>query len=119
MTALVPASASMQRCTIPSPPQTNTNSAPCASARRAALGALRLFGTSYHSGSSMPLAASTLRNSGKPPSRLLPECATTATVGGQRSARIGIRANCPGSGHSRMTPPRGWLAASGGRPGID
>ena len=79
-TARVPATASTQRCTIPSPPQTKMTSAPCASARRACRGALRLLRTSYQSGSANPSPASTSRSSANPPPRLLPECATTATV---------------------------------------
>ena len=50
----VPATASMQRWTVPSPPQTNSTSAPRAAARRACSGAWRLFFTSYHSGSVTP-----------------------------------------------------------------
>ena len=47
----VPASVSMQRCAIPSPPHTKKWSAPCSSRRRTCFGALRLFGTSAQSGS--------------------------------------------------------------------
>ena len=47
----------MQRWTEPSPPQTNSTSAPLAAARRAYLGARRLFFTSYHSGSVTPSTA--------------------------------------------------------------
>src|SRR5579872_4114296 len=77
-TAPVPATASMQRWTVPSPPQTNIRSAPSATARRARLGALRLLGTSYQSGSVTPSCASTRRSSGRPPPKLLRACATTA-----------------------------------------
>ena len=74
-----PAGASMQRCTMPSPPHTNTRSAPSASALRTRFGAFFDFGTSYQRGSTTPSAASTERNSVSPPPRVLPECATTAT----------------------------------------
>ena len=46
----VPARASMQRCTMPSPPHTNTRSAPFSTARRASFGAFLLLGTSNQSG---------------------------------------------------------------------
>jgi hypothetical protein len=75
----VPATASMQRWTVPSPPQTNSTSAPCATARRAYSGAKRLLVTSFQIGSVTPSSASTFRSSGKPPPNFLRECATTAT----------------------------------------
>ena len=78
--ASVPASASTQRCTMPSPPQTNTRSAPsvdralapasapsCSSAPRTRAGRRRLA------------RASTSRSSPSPPPSDFPECATTAT----------------------------------------
>src|ERR1035437_5615417 len=77
-TASGPASASMQRWTLPSPPQTNTTSAPCFTARRAALGTSLLFATSNQSGSAYPSCANTSRSSPRPPSRLFSACATTA-----------------------------------------
>ena len=46
----VPATALIQRWTVPSPPQTNSTSAPSATARRAHAGALRLLVTSYQIG---------------------------------------------------------------------
>ena len=52
-----PASASMQRCTIPSPPQTRTSSAPASMASRARFGAFWTSCTSYQSGSSTPAAS--------------------------------------------------------------
>src|SRR5207237_4578579 len=73
-----PASPSIPRCTVPSPPQTSTTSAPFLTARRAALGASRLFGTSYHWGSAKPSRASVSRSSPKPPPKVFAECATTA-----------------------------------------
>ena len=81
MTAPVPATASIQRWTVPSPPQTIISAAPSAAARRAYLGALRLLRTSYQSGSATPSCASTWRSSGSPPPKLLRACATTATFG--------------------------------------
>ena len=78
--AFEPASTSMQRCTIPSPPQAKTSSAPSSSARRTCGGALRLFGTSHQSGSSTAFAP---RARGAAPTArrraVLPECAITAT----------------------------------------
>ena len=76
----VPASVSMQRCAIPSPPHTKKCSAPCSSSRRTCLGALRLFGTSTQSGSVTPFWASTRRSSGSPPSTVLPPWAMTAIL---------------------------------------
>ena len=52
--AFEPASTSTQRCTIPSPPQAKTSSAPSSSARRTCAGALRLFGTSHQNGRRPP-----------------------------------------------------------------
>ena len=52
----MPASASTQRCTMPSPPHTKTRSAPFSSICSTASGAFRLFGTSDHSGSLAPSA---------------------------------------------------------------
>src|SRR3954454_3393622 len=90
----VPASASTQRCTVPSPPQTNITSAPLAAARRAYSGARRLFFTSYHSGSVTPSRARISRSSGRPPPRLFRVCATTA-----RSATPGsFPESCAGLG---------------------
>src|SRR5437773_4763884 len=80
-TAPVPATASMHRWTVPSPPQTKITSAPWVSALRARLGAWRLLLTSYHSGSAMPSPASISRSSPRPPPRLLPVWATTAIFG--------------------------------------
>ena len=77
----VPATASMQRWTVPSPPQTNSTSTPRSAARRACSGARRLFFTSCHIGAVTPSASRTFRSSGRPPPRLLRECATTATFG--------------------------------------
>ena len=77
--AFEPARTSTQRCTIPSPPQANTSSAPSSSARRTCAGALRLFGTSHQSGSSTPSASSTRRSSASPPPSVLPAWAITAT----------------------------------------
>src|ERR1700679_2045744 len=76
---LVPATASMQRWTEPPPPQTNRTSTPLAAARRAYLGARRLLFTSYQSGLVTPSRARISRSSGRPPPKLLPACATTAT----------------------------------------
>src|SRR5580692_10686539 len=79
MAVSVPATASMQRWTVPSPPQTNSTAAPLAAARRAYLGARRLLVTSYQSGSVTPSEARISRSSDRPPPRVLPEWATTAT----------------------------------------
>ena len=79
-TAPVPATASIQCWTIPSPPQTKMSSAPSAIAQRANFGALRLLVTSYQSGSANPWLASTSRNCGRPPPKLFLAWATTATV---------------------------------------
>ena len=81
MIAPVPATASMQRWTVPSPPQTNIRSAPRVMASRAHAAAWRLLLTSYQSGSVTPSAASTPRSPGRPPPSLLRACATTATLG--------------------------------------
>src|SRR3984957_17059255 len=86
----VPATASMQRWTVPSPPQTNTTSAPLAAARRAYLGARRLFSTSYHRGSVTPSRARIRRSSGRPPPKLLREWATTAMVAMSDLAPAGL-----------------------------
>ena len=68
----VPARASAQCCTMPSPPQTKINSAPFFSALRTFFGALRLFGTSYQMGSSTPAPASSAHSLSRPPLRGLP-----------------------------------------------
>src|SRR4029077_10092413 len=73
-----PATTSMQRWTVPSPPQTKMSSAPSASARRTSRGAALLFGTSRQYGSSMPCRSSSLRSSSKPPPNVFPACAITA-----------------------------------------
>src|ERR1700722_3710609 len=86
----VPATASMQRWTVPSPPQANTTSAPLAAARRAYLGARRLFSTSYHRGSVTPSRARIRRSSGRPPPKLLREWATTAMVAMSDLAPAGL-----------------------------
>ena len=75
----LPASVSIDRCTMPSPPQTNTSSAPSSSARWTRSGAYLLFGTSDQIGSSMPCLARTERNSSSPPPIVLPAWAITAT----------------------------------------
>src|ERR1700722_2953069 len=75
----VPATASTQRWTEPSPPQTNSTSTPLAAARRAYLGARRLLSTSYHSGSVTPSRARISRSSGRPPPKLFAAGGTTAT----------------------------------------
>ena len=78
MVADLPASASIHRCTVPSPPQTNTTSAPSLKARRANFGAFLLLGTSYHWGLGKPSRAKISRSSPNPPPRVLAECAITA-----------------------------------------
>ena len=108
----VPAKASMQRWTVPSPPQTNTTSAPLAAARRAQEGARRLLLTSYHSGSVTPSRARISRSSGRPPPRLFRECATTAI------AATGLRpsASGPRTARTHRRPPgRARPPASGTR----
>ena len=74
-----PASASMQRCTVPSPPHTKTRPAPFSSASRAQSGACLLFATS-NQGDRYPAASRRSRNSPIPPPNVFPECAITATV---------------------------------------
>src|ERR1700683_2167357 len=80
ITVPVPARASTQRWTVPSPPQTNIRSAPCSRARPAQSGTCLLLRTSYQSGSVTPSSASTFLSSGSPPPKLLRACATTATL---------------------------------------
>ncbi len=92
-----PASASTQRWTMPSPPQTNTSSAPSFSALRACFGAFLLFGTSYQSNSSTPCSASSERSWSRPPPSDFFWWATTATVptrfgGGVASGADGLGA---------------------------
>ena len=77
----------MQRCAIPSPPQTKKRSAPAAQASAPAWAPL-LFGTSTHIGSRTPWRASARRSSGRPPVRL-PPCAITATVLTGRPPAVG------------------------------
>ncbi len=96
--APVPASTSAQRCTIPSPPQTNTTSAPASRAARACFGACLLFNTSYHRGSSTPWARRTSRSSVRPPPSCLRVWAITATV---------VMPTPPAAGRGAVTQARG------------
>ena len=75
----LPASRSIERCTIPSPPQTKTSSAPSSSTRSTRSGAYLLFGTSDQIGSSTPACSSVARSSSSPPPIVLPAWAITAT----------------------------------------
>jgi len=59
------------RCTIPSPPQTKTRSAPCSSACCTHFGARFDLSTSYHNGSDTPASARRSRSSSSPPSSVL------------------------------------------------
>ena len=74
-----PATASMTRWTVPSPPHTKIRSAPFFTSLRARSGASLLFGTSYHIGSLIPWVASVLRSSSRPPPSVFAECAITPT----------------------------------------
>ena len=70
----------MQRCTMPSPPQTRISSAPCFRAWRACFGAFLLFGTSNQAGSVIPAAPRARRSSGRPPPSDFRRWAMTATL---------------------------------------
>ena len=61
-----PASASTDRCVIPSPPQTRTSSAPASRALRARFGAFFDLFTSYQSGSVTPAASRVSRSASNP-----------------------------------------------------
>src|SRR5436190_4581194 len=100
-----PASTSMHRWTSPSPPHAKTSSAPSASRRLSAAGALLLFGTSRHSGSATPARSSARRNSRRPPPSDFAAFATTPTfTRGPR--RVG----------SRRHPMRGRRGRASRRP---
>ena len=77
--AFDPATTSMHRRTVPSPPQAKTSSAPSSSARSTCADAFFAFGTSYQSGVVDARRSSTRRSSGRPPSSVFAACATTAT----------------------------------------
>src|SRR6266480_6736500 len=75
----VVARASMQRWSIPSPPQTKRRSVPSAIASLTFFGACLLFETSYQRGASTPSLARTARNAGRPPPSDFPVWARTPT----------------------------------------
>ena len=97
----------MQRCAMPSPPQTKNCSAPCSSSRLTCLGAFLLFGTSTHSGSVDSRGHSSVRRScGSPPSMVFPAWAITAMRGHSASSFPAAAARTPARVAAEATQQR-------------